>query len=191
MAQFKVLPSLSVLVAVLFASANSSPLSSQQEVPEGLILMGATSSKELYITAPEVVGDFTHSRAIGCPLRFQMSLAAVESPEEVAIIDNYFNSTQGNSSDAAWTSAVARIGRIPAHWASNGLRITEFPAVIQGPWPSGAGSSPAYASYNCVTLQRVCIRPPHVPIPGCFPARTQFNYSPCDVQRRYICQKNI
>ncbi|CAL8116443.1 unnamed protein product [Orchesella dallaii] len=120
-----------------------------------------------------------------------MSLAAVETTEEVAIIDNYFNSTQGNSSDAAWTSAMARVGMIPAHWASNGLRITEYPAVIQGPWPSGAGSSPTYASHNCVTLQRVCVRPQGVPIPGCFPARTQFNYSPCHVQERFICEKRI
>ncbi|ODM88769.1 hypothetical protein Ocin01_17913 [Orchesella cincta] len=52
-------------------------------------------------------------------------------PEEVAIIDNYLDTTQGNSSDAAWTSAVARVGLIPAHWASSGLRITEFPAPVQ------------------------------------------------------------
>ncbi|CAL8116477.1 unnamed protein product [Orchesella dallaii] len=153
--------------------------------------MGVTNAKELYITAPEITGDFTNSLAIGCPLRFQMSLAAVETTEEVGIIDNYFNSTQGNSSDAAWTSAMARVGMIPAHWASNGLRITEYPAVIQGPWPSGAGSSPTYASHNCVTIQRVCVRPQGVPIPGCFPARTQFNYSPCNVQKRYICEKRI
>ncbi|ODM86703.1 hypothetical protein Ocin01_19979 [Orchesella cincta] len=120
-----------------------------------------------------------------------MSLAVVESTEEVELINNYFDTTQGNSSDAAWTSATARVGLIPAHWASSGLRITEFPAPVQGPWPSGAGSSPTYASYNCVTIQRVCVRPPHTPIPGCFPAQTQFNYSPCDVQRRYICEKNI
>ncbi|ODM88716.1 hypothetical protein Ocin01_17966, partial [Orchesella cincta] len=141
---------------------------SKQEVPDGLIFLGATSSKELYITAPEVTGDFTHSLAVGCPLRFQMSLAAVESTDEVELINSYFDSTQGNSSDAAWTSAMARVGLIPAHWASNGLRITEFPAPVQGPWPPGAGSSPTYASYNCVTIQRVCVRPPHTPIPGCF-----------------------
>ncbi|CAL8084217.1 unnamed protein product [Orchesella dallaii] len=181
---------LAVLAAV-FAVANSSPATSRRDIPEGLILMGATNTKELYITAPEITGDFTYSLSIGCPLRFQMSLAAVETTEEVAIIDNYFNSTQGNSSDAAWTSAMARVGRIPAHWANNGLRIAEYPAVINEPWPSGAGSSPTYASHNCVTLQRVCIRPPNVPIPGCFPARTQFEYSPCFFQERYICQKRI
>ncbi|CAL8116473.1 unnamed protein product [Orchesella dallaii] len=153
--------------------------------------MGATNTKELYITAPEITGDFTYSLSIGCPLRFQMSLAAVETTEEVAIIDNYFNSTQGNSSDAAFTSAMARVGRIPPHWANNGLRIAEYPAVIQGSWSSGAGSAPNYASYNCVTIQRVCVRPPNVPIPGCFPARIQFNYSTCNVQRRYICEKRI
>jgi len=123
-------------------------------------------------------------------MRFQMSLAAVETPEEVAIIDNYFNSTQGNSSDAAWTSAMARVGLIPAHWASNGLRITEFPAAIKGPWPSGAGSSPTYANFNCVTIQRVCTRPPASP-PGCFPASSQFNYTPCNYQHRYICEKRV
>ncbi|CAL8116425.1 unnamed protein product [Orchesella dallaii] len=183
--------SLAVLMAAVIASTISSPVTSRQDAPEGLILMGATGTKELYITSPEITGDFTNSLSIGCPLRFQMSLAAVETTEEVAIIDNYFNSTQGNSSDAAWTSAMARVGMIPAHWASNGLRITEYPAVIQGPWPSGAGSSPTYATHNCVTLQRVCVRPQGVPIPGCFPARTQFEYSPCNVQHRYICEKRI
>ncbi|CAL8116433.1 unnamed protein product [Orchesella dallaii] len=182
MVQMRINSALAVLAA-LFAVATSSPVTSKRDVPEGLILMGATNTKELYITAPEV--------SIDCPLRFQMSLAAVETTEEVTIIDNYFNSTQGNSSDAAWTSAMARVGRIPAHWANNGLRITEYPAVINEPWPSGAGSSPTYASHNCVTLQRVCIRPPNVPIPGCFPARTQFEYSPCIFQERYICQKRI
>ncbi|CAL8116411.1 unnamed protein product [Orchesella dallaii] len=191
MAQRTAFSSLTILAVVVISSTISSPVTSRRDVPEGLILLGATSTKELYITAPENTGDFTNSLVIGCTHRFQMSLAAVETTEEVAIIDNYFNLTQGNSSDAAWTSAMARVGMIPAHWASNGLRITEFPAVIQGPWPSGAGSSPTYASYNCVTIQRVCVRPPGTPTPGCFPSQTQFNYSPCDVQRRYICEKSI
>ncbi|ODM86840.1 hypothetical protein Ocin01_19841 [Orchesella cincta] len=109
MAQSTVLTSLSVLVAVLFATINTSPVASKQKVTDGLILLGATSNKELYITVPDVTGDFTHSLSVGCPLRFQMSLAAVETPEEVAIIDNYLDTTQGNSSDAAWTSAMARV----------------------------------------------------------------------------------
>ncbi|CAL8116471.1 unnamed protein product [Orchesella dallaii] len=191
MAPNKISTSLAIVLLAVIASAISSPVTSRRNVPEGLILMGATTTKELYITSPDITEDFTNSLAIGCPLRFQMSLAAVETTEEVSIIDNYFNSTQGNSSDAAWTSAMARVGMIPAHWASNGLRITEFPAVIQGPWPSGAGSSPTYANHNCVTIQRTCVRPPGTPVPGCFPAQTQFNYSPCDVQRRYICEKRI
>jgi len=120
-----------------------------------------------------------------------MSLAAVETSQEVAIIDNYFESTQGKSSDAAWTSAMARVGLIPPHWASNGLRITEFPAEIKGSWPSGAGSSPTYANHNCVTIQRVCNRPKGSAFPGCFPVQTQFNYSPCNVQHRYICEKRL
>ncbi|CAL8116391.1 unnamed protein product [Orchesella dallaii] len=191
MAQGTIFSSLTILVVVVISSTISSPVTSSRDAPEGSILMGGTSTKELYITAPEITGEFTNSLVIGCPHRFQMSLAAVETTEEVALIDNYFNSTQGNSSDAAWTSAMARVGMIPAHWASNGLRITEFPAVIQGPWPSGAGSSPTYANYNCVTIQRVCVRPPGSPTPGCFPAQTQFNYSPCDVQKRYICERGL
>jgi len=120
-----------------------------------------------------------------------MSLAAVETPQEVAIIDNYYNSTQGKSSDAAWTSAVARVGLIPARWASYGLRITEFPAEIKGSWIFGGGSSPTYANHNFVTIQRVCNRPKGSPFPGCFPVQTQCNYSPCNVQLRYICEKII
>ncbi|CAL8116475.1 unnamed protein product [Orchesella dallaii] len=111
-----------------------------------------------------------------------MSLAAVETTEEVAIIDNYFNSTQGNSSDAAFTSAMARVGRIPPHWANNGLRIAEYPAVIQGSWSSGAGSAPNYASYNCVTIQRMQLVDEYGRIPGACILRLRY-VSVCTLSR--------
>ncbi|CAL8116431.1 unnamed protein product [Orchesella dallaii] len=153
MANIKIHSSLVILVAVAFATANSTPVTSKRQETSPTVWLSAVLSAS------------------------KCRLLLLKPPR--------------NSSDAAWTSAMARVGMIPAHWASNGLRITEYPAVIQGPWPSGAGSSPTYASHNCVTIQRVCVRPQGVPIPGCFPARTQFNYSPCNVQKRYICEKRI
>jgi len=52
---------LSILVAAVLATATSSPISNlrQDDVPNGLVFIGATSNKELYITTPEVVSKFT------------------------------------------------------------------------------------------------------------------------------------
>jgi len=51
-----------VLAAAILAVVTSSPISNlrQDDVPNGLVFIGATSDKELYITTPEVVRGHIH-----------------------------------------------------------------------------------------------------------------------------------
>jgi len=50
-----------VLVAAILATVTPSPVSVRQDdVPNGLVFIGATSEKELYIASPEVVSRHIH-----------------------------------------------------------------------------------------------------------------------------------
>ncbi|CAG7836347.1 unnamed protein product [Allacma fusca] len=181
------------LAFIVGNGASGSPVKNPQDIsyPEQLHHIGSTATKEFYITKAEIdslMVDFAHALKHVCTNYFQMSLASVESEEEFAVINNWLTTEFDNSTSSpkAWTSGL-EFGSMGKRWASTG---TEFnlSTVIAGPWPAGAGSSPAYSWNTCLSVFKNCNTPRGAP-PGCFPLRTEFFYDDCRVKRQVICQR--
>ncbi len=124
-----------------------------------------------------------------------LTLASVETREEVELVDNYFAIVEKtNGSDPVWTSGFSRLGKIPDYWASTGREVGTYPSLAQGDWAPGEGSSPGVADWNCVAITRYCDQQGHgATIPRCDPAPygTWFTVRPCHQSWRFLCEKRL
>lgn len=146
------------------------------------------------------VDTFQYALTFGCPYVFEeqgnnLTLASIETLEEVGMVDDYLALTQTTSyPEPIWTSGIDRLGNVQRQWASTGKAIENYPTGFQGDWSPGQGGAPAVVDYNCVAIWRYCDQQGHgATIPRCslVPYGTWFTPRPCQEERRYICQRMI
>ncbi|CAG7821399.1 unnamed protein product [Allacma fusca] len=180
---------ISVLFCVLFLIKNG--LAREWRNPsEDLILIGNTSTKEIYMTEA-VIADFPTALRHVCKNIFNgLELIAVESEDELKLIDDWFTAQNKNvsSGDVIWTSGF-QFGDSALIWATGGKNFDLINSVTTYPNPAAA-VSPEYSWYGCLGLFQNCNRPPGSS-PGCYPLRAEFIYEDCRRERRVICQKRI